>query len=72
MFAQHNSPTVVRRHHVRDAQAICCGVGFVEKQPKASPYVVAAFAIAAAIWTVLGSPHSIRPVTQLTRSYVQP
>jgi hypothetical protein len=44
----------------------------VGKKPKSVPYILAAFAIAAAIWTVLGSPHSLRPVTQLARSYAMP
>jgi len=51
---------------------ICYWVGIVEKRPKAAPYVLAAFAIAAVIWTVWGSPHGPRPVTQLARSYVLP
>jgi hypothetical protein len=72
MFPQLDLPTMLLRDPVRGARAICCGVGLVQKQPKVAPYVLTAFAIAAAIWTLLGSPHSPRPVTQLARSYVLP
>jgi hypothetical protein len=72
IFAQIDLPTMLLRDPVRGARAICCGVGLVQKQPKAAPYVLTAFAIAAAIWTLLGSPHSPRPVTQFARSYVSP
>ena len=43
------------------------------KRPNAAPYILTALAIAAAIWTALGSPHSERPVIkQLARSSVVP
>jgi hypothetical protein len=42
-------------------------------KPKAVPYILTALAIAAAIWTALGSPHAERPVIkQLARSSVAP
>jgi hypothetical protein len=71
---QLDLPAVLPRHPVRDAQAISRGVGVVDnRQPKAAPYLAAALVIAAAVWTVMGSPHSPKPVTQqLARSYVLP
>jgi hypothetical protein len=34
------------------------------RKPNAAPYVLAAIAIAATVWTVLGSPHREMPVAQ--------
>ncbi|WP_454624415.1 hypothetical protein [Bradyrhizobium cenepequi] len=43
------------------------------RSPNAAPYILTALAIAAAIWTALGPPHSERPVTkQLAHSSVAP
>jgi hypothetical protein len=43
------------------------------RSPNAAPYILTALAIAAAIWTVLGSPPGERPVTkQFARSSVMP
>ncbi|MDI4236045.1 hypothetical protein AAFX91_03050 [Bradyrhizobium sp. 31Argb] len=43
------------------------------RSPNAAPYILTALALAAAIWTALGSPHSERPVTkQLAHSSMVP
>ncbi|MBO4225982.1 hypothetical protein [Bradyrhizobium neotropicale] len=43
------------------------------RNPNAAPYILTALALAAAIWTALGSPHSERPVTkQVAHSSVAP
>jgi hypothetical protein len=42
----------------RDAQASSCRVGLMEnRKPSATPYLLAAVAIAAVIWTTMGAPH---------------
>jgi hypothetical protein len=42
-------------------------------RPNAAPYILTALAIAAAIWTALGTPHAERPmIKQVARSSVVP
>jgi hypothetical protein len=50
----------------RDAQASSCRVGLMEnRKPSATPYLLAAVAIAVVIWTTMGAPHhSLKTVKQ--------